>query len=380
MSRTFIPGYHNNHVIRTYDAVVIGAGVFGSWTALQLARGGARVLIVDQHGPANSRSSSGGETRILRMSYGADEIYTRSALRSLDLWKRFFDETGENLFHPCGALFTAPAKDAYLQGTRDTLKRVGWRFDWLDRADLKKHFPQMTFGRAEAGIYEPGSGILMARRSVQAVVEAAVRAGARYETRAWHDLPRRGAGGVFVFACGPWLRKLFPDVVGPRIRPTRQEVFFFGTAPGDDRFARIPAWVAFGEGAYAVPAIDGRGFKIAMDAHGALFDPETGDRNITRDGLAFARAVLKKRFPALAGAPLVESRVCQYENTSNGDFLIDRHPEFPNVWIAGGGSGHGFKHGPFVGEYVAAQIAGTGAAEPRFSLASKRTRHRRSVF
>ena len=314
------------------------------------------------------------------MSYGADEIYTRSALRSLDLWKNFFAETDQNLFHECGALFTASSKDAYLWSTRDTLKRAGWKFDWLNRADLTKHFPQIMFGRGEAGIYEPGSGILMARRSVQAVVDAAVRAGARYETRAWRDVPKRGGAGVFVFACGPWLRKFFPEVVGPRIRPTRQEVFFFGTPPGDDRFTKIPAWVAFGEGAYALPSVDGRGFKLAIDAHGPLFDPETGDRNVTREGLAFARATLKRRFPALAGAPLVESRVCQYENTSTGDFLIDRHPEFENVWIVGGGSGHGFKHGPFVGEYVAAQIAGTGVAEPRFSLASKMVRHHRAVF
>ena len=314
------------------------------------------------------------------MSYGSDEIYTRSALRSLALWKDFFAETGQDLFHPRGALFTGAAKDPYLLSTRDTLQRVGWKFDWLDSANLKKQFPGMMFGRGEAGIFEPGSGILMARRSVQAVVDAAVRAGARYETREIRDLPKRGAARVFVFACGPWLRRLFPRVVGPRIRPTRQEVFFFGPAPGDDRFAKMPAWVAFREGAYSLPAIDSRGFKLAIDTHGPSFDPETGDRNVTRDGLAFARATLKRRFPALADAPLVESRVCQYENTSNGDFLIDRHPDFQNVWIVGGGSGHGFKHGPFVGEYVASQIAGTGAAEPRFSLASKQMRHRRSVF
>jgi sarcosine oxidase len=360
--------------------VVIGAGVFGSWTALHLARSGRRVLIVDQHGPANSRASSGGETRIIRMAYGADEIYTRSAVRSLELWKDFFSETGQNLFHACGALFTAPKKDAYLISTRETLQRVGSKFAWLDHIALKKRFPQMKFAAVEAGIFEPGSGIVMARRSVQAVVEAAIRAGARYENREWRDLPKRGSAGSFLFACGPWLPKLFPDVVGPRIRPTRQEVFFFGTAPGDDSFAKLPAWVAFGEGAYATPAIDGRGFKLAIDAHGPLFDPESGDRNITRAALAFVRATLKRRFPALADAPLVESRVCQYENTSNGDFLIDRHPQFENVWIVGGGSGHGFKHGPYVGEYVAAQLAGTGTSEPRFSLASKSVKHQRSVF
>ncbi len=322
------------------------------------------------------------------MSYGADEIYTRAALRSLELWKGFFAETGQNLFHPCGALVTGRSKDAYLKSTRETLTRAGCPFDWLDSGDMHIGFPQMNFARDEMGIFEPASGVLMARRSVEAVVNTAVRAGARYEMREWREgfidgaasQASRDLAGTFVFACGPWLRKLFPKAIGARIRPTRQEIFFFGAPPGDQRFSTVPAWIAFGEGAYTVPAIDGRGFKVAIDAHGPMFDPETGDRAITRDGLAFARGILKKRFPGLAAAPLIESRVCQYENTSNGDFLIDRHPDFENVWIAGGGSGHGFKHGPFVGEYVAARIAGSVAAEPRFSLASKSVRHHRAVY
>ena len=184
LSRTFIPGYHNSDVARTYDVVVIGAGVFGAWTALHLARRGARVLMVDQHGPGNSRSSSGGETRIIRMSYGADEIYTRAAVQSLELWKALFAETGQqNLFHQSGALVTARSKDIYLKSTRETLTRAGCEFDWLDSGDMHIGFPQMNFARDEMGIFEPESGILMARRGVEAVVYAAVRAGARYETR-----------------------------------------------------------------------------------------------------------------------------------------------------------------------------------------------------
>ena len=131
---------------------------------------------------------------------------------------------------------------------------------------------------------------------------------------------------------------------------------------------------------YSIPALDGRGFKIAIDTHGPAFDPETGSREMTQAALRIARATLRKRFPELAKAPLLESRVCQYENTSNGDFLIDRHPEKKNVWLVGGGSGHGFKHGPFVGEYVASQTASTAPPEPRFSLASKNTTRQRSVY
>ena len=368
---------------RSYDVAVIGAGVFGAWTAYHLARSGARVLLLDQHGPANARASSSGETRIIRMSYGADEIYTRSSVRSLKLWKQFFAETGQPLFHETGVLVTSPAADPHLLRTRDTLARVRYRFEWLDHAALAKRYPHMVFDRGAAGIFEPKSGVLMARCCVQAVVDAAVRAGARYEQR--YVPPPDGRGklaGALVYACGPWLPKLFPKILAGRIRPSRQQVFFFGTPPGDGRFAppQTPVWIAFHDGAYSIPVLDGRGFKLAVDKHGPPFDPETGKRAITQQTLAEARAILSRRFPGLADAPLVESRVCQYENTSNGDFLIDRHPEFDNVWLVGGGSGHGFKHGPFVGEYVAARIAGRGKPEPRFSLATKKTRRNRTVY
>jgi sarcosine oxidase len=318
------------------------------------------------------------------MSYGADEIYTRSAIRSMELWKQF------DLFHPTGVLLTSAATDPYLIHTRETLAKVRYPFEWLDRASLIERFPQITFDRGCAGVFEPASGVLLARRSVQAVVAAAIRAGVRYEQ--WQALSHAGGtlrtsggelrAGTFVYACGPWLPKLFPKILAGRIRPSRQQVFFFGTPPGDGRFAalQMPAWIAFREGAYSIPAIDGRGFKLAVDKHGPRFDPEIGNRNITPGMLANARGILGKRFPLLAGAPLLESRVCQYENTSNGDFLIDRHPDFKNVWLVGGGSGHGFKHGPWVAEYVAAQLAGTGTAQPRFSLATKKARRRRTVY
>jgi glycine/D-amino acid oxidase-like deaminating enzyme len=188
--------------------------------------------------------------------------------------------------------------------------------------------------------------------------------------------------GAFVYACGPWLPKIFPAVLEGRIRPTRQEVFFFGSPAGDARFAPplMPAWLDFSDerGGYSLPDLENRGFKLAFDRHGPPFDPDSGERAVT--GLADARAFLAERFPALANAPLVESRVCQYENTSNGDFLIDRHPDFDNVWLIGGGSGHGFKHGPMVGEYVTSQIEGSASSEPRFSLATKGREAKRAVY
>jgi glycine/D-amino acid oxidase-like deaminating enzyme len=192
----------------------------------------------------------------------------------------------------------------------------------------------------------------------------------------------RTAGGEilraarYVFACGPWLPKVFPSLLGSRIFPTRQEVFFFAPENGDQRFqpGRLPGWADFNDGDiyYGFPDLEARGFKIAHDRHGPRFDPDTGDRQATAAGLEDVRGYLARRFPALAARPLVESRVCQYENSSNGDLLIDRHPQWTNAWLVGGGSGHGFKHGPAVGQYAADLLLGRLArAEPRFSLASK---------
>jgi glycine/D-amino acid oxidase-like deaminating enzyme len=194
---------------------------------------------------------------------------------------------------------------------------------------------------------------------------------------------QRISASHYVFACGPWLPKIFPDLLANRIRPTRQEVFYFAAPNASRDFAApsLPTWIDFKDEAYGLPDVNGHGVKIAIDRHGPPFDPESGDRTATAEGLAEVRGYLARRLPALKDAPVTEARVCQYENTSNGDFLIDLHPAWGNVWLVGGGSGHGFKHGPAVGEYVAARIeGGADGIEPRFSLASKAKDHKRSVY
>jgi len=375
-----------------YDVAVIGAGVFGAWSAYQLRLAGASVLLLDAYGPGNSRASSGGESRIIRLGYGPDEIYSRSAQRSLALWQQLFEAT-EPLFHKTGVLWLAREHDAYCEATLATLQRLNANFERLDEDELIRRFPQLEPGPTKWAILEPDSGVLMARRAVQAVVAQAKLNAVEYVEEA--IAPPRGKmetirtlsgkeikAAQFVFACGPWLPKLFPELLGELIYVTRQEVIFVGVPPGDDSFSRgvMPAWIDFNDFVYGLPNVDGRGFKIAIDAHGAEFDPDQGERVVSADGLKAVREYLAKRVPRLARAPVMETRVCQYENTSNGDFLIDRHPEFENVWIVGGGSGHGFKHGPVVGEYVTRMIAGDGVKEPRFSLASKQRVQNRAVF
>lgn len=381
---------------KTYDAAIIGAGVFGSWIAYYIQRAGLSVALIDAYGAANNRASSGGESRIIRMGYGDDEIYTRWSHRSLAVWREFFASVGRpELFHQTGVLLMARENDPRIIATRMTLERAGMNFEFLHRDELERRYPQIAFGEVSCAIYEPESGALMARRAVQSVAEFVARNGGDYLAES--ALAPGGSGRlnrivtsggskigaeVFVFACGPWLPKLFPPLLGDRIHPTRQEVYFFGVPGGDTRFAppRMPTWIDFGAETYGMPDLENRGFKLAFDRHGEAIDPDTAERGVTEETLEPAREFMARRFPALAGAPLVEARVCQYENTSNGDFLIDRHPDFDNVWLAGGGSGHGFKHGPALGEYVAARVIEGGEIERRFTLATKETVRKRTVF
>ena len=378
-----------------HDVAVVGAGVFGAWSAYQLKRAGASVLLLDAYGPGNSRASSGGESRIIRLGYGADEIYSRSSQRSFTLWQQLFEKT-EQLFRKTGVLWLAREHDAYCEATLATLQRLNANIERLGQDELVRRFPQLEPGPTTWGILEPDAGVLLARRAVHAVAAQAQVNGVEYVQEAIAP-PQATLGKLrsiqtisgteivaeqFVFACGPWLPKMFPDVLGDLIHVTRQEVIFFGVPPGDNSFSRgvMPAWIDFNDLVYALPNLDGRGFKIAIDAHGAEFDPDSGERVVSTAGLRAVREYLAKRVPRLADAPVMETRVCQYENTSNGDFLIDRHPSFENVWIVGGGSGHGFKHGPVVGEYVAKMILGEGIEERRFTLATKERVRERKVY
>jgi monomeric sarcosine oxidase len=379
--------------------VVVGAGVFGAWTAYELRRRGHEVTLLDQYGPASSRASSGGETRIIRAAYGPDEIYSRMAVRSLALWKDFAARSGKPIFNRTGVLWMAMPDNAYANQSREVLRRIGYPFEDLSTEEIRRRYPQIHPVSGVAAIYEPESGALMARQAVQAVVQEFVRDGGKYAQAQVRTPSGRGelaevetstgdrvSAGAFVFACGPWLPKVFPAILGTRIVATRQEVVFFGVPPGDRRFEapQMPIWIDFGnkQGMYGFPDIENRGFKVAFDLHGPVFDPDKGNRTVRAETIQQARAYVAERFPALANAPVTETRVCQYENTSNGDFLLDPHPDYANVFLAGGGSGHGFKHGPAVAEYVVARLAGaaTPPVEPRFSLVSKGTRQRRSVY
>jgi len=340
---------------------VIGAGAFGGWTALQLLERGAHVTLVDAWGSGNTRSSSGGETRVIRAVYGSDRIYVEMVKRAYELWERLGAPANEPIYVETGALWLHRGDDAYVRSSAPILREVGFAVDQIPLDDAARRYPQINFHGVKSVWFEPRAGALSARRACGVVRDAFVKAGGTYRTEAVkpEELIASGEADVYVFACGPWLGKLFPDVIGDRVRPSRQEVYYFGTPRGSDRYApgHFPVWMDFGERiVYGIPDIHGRGFKLADDTRGEAIDPTTADRTPSAEGIARARHLLSERFPELAAAPLISAEVCQYENSPDGNLIIDRHPHANNVWLLGGGSGHGFKLSPAVGEIAAEAI------------------------
>jgi len=351
--------------------VVIGAGAFGGWTALHLRNRGANVTLVDAWGPGNARASSGGESRVIRAIYGIDRVYVEMVKRAYELWETL----DPSLYVETGALWMHRGDDAYVRSSVPILKELGFTAEPLSIADAKRRYPQIDFNGIKSVWLEPRAGALSARHACSVVRDAFAKVGGTYRTE--HIDPAsildgtRNDADVYVFACGPWLGKLFPEVLGAVIHATRQEVYYFGAPRGSDRYQprRLPIWVDFGERIfYGVPDTHGRGFKIADDTRGETFDPTSGERVASAEGIARARRLLGERFPELASAPLLASEVCQYENSPDGHLILDRHPQAKNVWLIGGGSGHGFKLSPAVGEMTAEAILSNKEVPKLFTL------------
>ena len=362
--------------------VVVGAGAFGGWTALELVRRGAGVTLIDAWGPGHARSSSGGETRVIRAGYGARAIYTAMAVRALERWRAHDARFGRRFLQQIGALWMFSRDDGYGHASIAALRDADQPVEPMDLEDARRRYPQIDFDGIVSVFLEPRAGALLARRACEHVAECVVAGGGDYRcaevaspVRLDGKLERlelvsgeAALADAFVFACGPWLGTLFPAVLGSIVRSTRQEVYYFGTPAGYD--GDLPVWLEVGDRlVYGIPGNANRGFKIADDAPGRPFDPVSGSRLVTDDDVGGIRRHLARRFPALASAPCIGTEVCQYESTPDSHFIVDRHPAAPNVWILGGGSGHGFKMGPVIGEIAASAILGAEAPDPTFSIA-----------
>jgi glycine/D-amino acid oxidase-like deaminating enzyme len=289
------------------------------------------------------------------------------------------------MLFPIGVLWMAASgEDNFERGSVAMLRDAKIRYQELTALDIGARWPQINLDGVNWAIYEPESGYLSARAACKYVVEEFMNAGGEYRQAA--VLPDALESGRvrevvlsdqstvtadhYVFACGPWLPRLFPETIGKRIVATKQDVFFFGAPAGaqmDD--AHLPVWAEHRDRfRYGIPGNDGRGFKIADDTRGEEFDPTSGERLVSDDNLRAVREYMALRFPGMENAPLVETRVCQYEQTVDSHFIIDRHPKSENVWLLGGGSGHGFKHGPVIGEMMSTLVLNDGEPPTYFRL------------
>ncbi len=304
-----------------------------------------------------------------------DHWYARSALRSRSLWIQIGEEEGVELFVPCGGVWLARSAEGFEARSASDLLDLQIPAELLAPEDVAQFFPHVRCDDLAFALYEPLAGVLRATTCVRTLIGRAVRQGAKFRTARAQP---SGAGVQLdngehlvadrvVWACGPWLPAIFAGRLD--LRSVKQSVFYFGADP---RWTTppVPAWIDDSGDGYGLGDLDGNGVKAVhvKPEDGPDFDPDHGERIPEPGALARTRELLGHRFPSLAAAPLVATRVCQYELTGDRHFVIAPTDETAREWIVGGGSGHGFKHGPAVGEYVADLLEGRQRPRAAFAL------------
>jgi glycine/D-amino acid oxidase-like deaminating enzyme len=370
-------------------AVVIGAGAFGGWTALFLQRKGYQVTLLDQFGPGNNQSSSGDETRVIRALYGNQQIYFDLTLRAFELWKENQPKMNQKILHQNGLIVFVPnAKDESIEAAIPMYKKAGLTLEKVDPKEAAKRWPQINTADLNHVIYDNTAGYLLARKGCQEVCNLFVKEGGEFLQQQVKDYKMSNGrcteiilsdgskieADEFVFALGPWIIRLFP-ALSKKIKITRQVVFYFATPEGQSDLIenKLPCWFNINPKGivdlYGIPGNEYRGFKAAGELTDVINDKfDTYDRYYNPEELKFVQDIIANRFPKMKGRPLIEHRVCQYTETPDNDFILDKHPEAKNLWVLGGGSGHGYKMGASMGELAAQMVTGERDVHPVFSL------------
>lgn len=366
----------------TADVIVIGAGAFGGWTAYHLQELGMKVMLIDAYGPGNSRATSGDETRGVRSSYGdrtgeQAEQWMRWARLAMTRWIEWDGEWQKQLktqlFYPTGDIIMRKEEENFTKRTREVWTKIGVKHEVLTVDELQKRWQIFTTKDINHVLYEPDAGVVRARRACESVAEVFKSRGGQVKiAHAWPGTQTGGkldhlvlstnetvSAGSYVFACGPWLPKLFPDLLGRVIRTPLGHVFYLATPPADDRFTfpNCPSWNYPGVTGWASLLPDNRGFRVRTGGD-RLYDPDYSDRWVPEKALKATRVFVKDHFPILTSAPINETRACHYELSSTRNFIIDHHPGLSNVWITGGGNAEAFKFGPVLGDYISKRVKG----------------------
>ena len=364
------------------EVVVVGAGVAGVMTALELARRGQKVELIDRWEPGHARASSTDYNRIIRAISGRDEFYTRWAMEARLRWLEMQAEIGRTLYYECGTLILATAGHCdWEDATAETFDKVGVPYHKFTQADVAARFPQFDASSIAYALYEPQSGMVMAHRAILAAVDLFRRAGGtvrrgRVMTDPDERLMLDGKpleADLLVVATGPWMADMYPRTIKPISQIVGITVLYTSTPDGSTAFDHtdMPCWIDHGEGSFGLPSVEGVGVKAAVVIPDKI-DLDNDERFAKRETVSRTRRYIKKRLPGLVGEKVVDSKFNQIILTPDTHFIVDWHPKHENVLLAGGCSGHLFKHGPVFGDFV----AGVGMREygttERFKIAGRR--------
>lgn len=364
------------------DIAVVGAGAFGAWTALHLQQSGAQVTLIDQYGPANSRATSGGETRGVRTGYGGRStglLWTTWAKESIEKW-RAWDEQWQDMLLPrvfftTSDLIMRDEWTDFMEATRNNWDELGVRYEVIDADEIRRRWPVIDVTDITVALWEQDAGVVRARRAIESVAQVFQHEGGDVAIARAAMGPNTGrhldalqlepaealSAGTYVFALGPWYPKAFPELMGDKVRIPIGHVVYLRTPPGDNSYSypNLPSYNFPGVTGWPALGPDNRGFRVRTGGHGGENDPDTSRRWLEPEEFDRPRAFVARRFPGLVDAPISETRACHYEISASGNFFFDHHPDFDNVWFAGGGSAEGFKFGPKIGDYMAGRVLGT---------------------
>jgi sarcosine oxidase len=361
-----------------YDAIVVGLGGMGSAALFELARRGRRVLGLEQFALGHDRGSSHGQTRIIRTAYYEHPAYVPLVRRAFERWYDLEQRQGRHLLTECGLLGVGLPDSEVVRGVRASAAEHRLPVETLTAADLRGRFPQFRFGDEYVGLLEQSAGFLYVEQCVLAHLREAQKLGAVVRAEEPVTSWQADAGGVavqtragrytaakLILTAGPWAGRLL-EAWGNRLTVMRQVMLWCGTR--DDRLFRrsvFPLFVAeVPEGIfYGFPLLDAADGMKTAEHYGApeLRGPEEVDRTVRPGDEESVRRFHREHLPAVDG-PVRRAAVCIYTLTPDRHFLIDLHPEHPNVALAAGFSGHGFKFSSVVGE-VLADLAESGRTD-----------------